>query len=106
MRETFLAALFLWYTPLEAAALIAEIAAGRAALAAAASLLATAVSTFLIAVFTAERIDLFLSAFVLFTRILFFADLIFAILLTSNNIIHNFHQDQPRHGQANLHIRI
>ena len=39
------------------------------------SLLTTATSTFLIAVLTADLIDLLRSAFVLLTRILFFADL-------------------------------
>lgn len=62
---------------------MAEMASGRAAWAAALSLFATAVSTFLMEVFTAERMDLFLAALVLFTKILFFADLIFANVYTS-----------------------
>ena len=48
------------------------------------SLLTTATSTFLIAVLTADLIDLLRSAFVLLTRILFFADLMLAHLYTSN----------------------
>ena len=48
------------------------------------SFAATAASTFLIAVFTEERIDLFLSVFVCATKILFFADLMLANLYTSH----------------------
>ena len=61
-----------------------EIASTRALLAASLSLAATAASTFLMDVFTADLMDLFLSAFVLFTRILFLADLMLAKLYTSN----------------------
>ena len=46
-----------------------------------------AVYTFLIYVFTLERMDLFLAVFVLITKILFFADLMFAILAPPKNII-------------------
>lgn len=84
-RETFLAQLFLWNTPLDVALLIVEIAFVNAHCAAALSLFATATSTLLIAVLTADLIDLFLAAFVLVTKILFFADLIFAISYTSNS---------------------
>ncbi len=96
-RETFLDALFLWYTPLVAAISIAEIALVRAALAASLSFAATAASTFFIAVFTAERIDLFLSVFVWVTRILFFADLILAKLYTSYRFYVSDHGG--RHGK-------
>ena len=84
-RETFLAQLFLWYTPLEVALLIVEIASFNATSAAALSLFATAASTFLMEVFTADLIDLFLAAFVLFTKILFFADLMLANSYTSDS---------------------
>ena len=60
-----------------------EIASFNAASAAALSFFATAASTFLIEVFTADLIDLFLAAFVWFTKILFFADLMFANSYTS-----------------------
>ncbi len=52
--------------------LIVEIASFNATSAAALSLFATAASTFLMEVLTAERMDLFLAAFVLLTKILFF----------------------------------
>ena len=48
IRETFLAAVFLWKIPLEVALEISAIATGRAASAAVLSLAATAASTFLI----------------------------------------------------------
>ena len=48
-----------------------EMASSRAAFAASLSLAATAASTFLMDVLTADLMDLFLAAFVLFTRILF-----------------------------------
>ena len=64
--------------------LIVEIASFNAASAAALSWFATAASTFLMEVLTAERMDLFLSAFVLFTKILFFADLMLANFDTSD----------------------
>jgi len=48
IRDTFLAAVFLWKIPLEAALDISAIATGRAASAAALSPAATAASTFLI----------------------------------------------------------
>lgn len=83
-RETFLAALFLWYTPLLAAFVIVEIAAVNAACASSLFLFATAASTFLIEVLTADLIDLFLAVFVSVTRILFLADLMLANLDTSN----------------------
>src|SRR5699024_6128620 len=62
---------------------IVEIAFFNAAEAASLSFAATAASTFLIEVFTADLMDLFLSAFVLFTKILFFADLMLAKVYTS-----------------------
>jgi hypothetical protein len=65
---------------------ISEIAAVRQAAAAVLSPAATAASTFLQAVFTLERIALFLAALVSFTKILFFADLMFANLFTSDMI--------------------
>lgn len=70
-RETFLAQLFLWKTPLDVALLIVATASFNATSAAALSLFATAASTFLIEVLTADLIALFLSALVLFTKILF-----------------------------------
>ena len=82
-RETFLAQLFLGYTPLDVALLIVAVAALRAVSAAALSLAATAASTLWIEVFTADLMDLFLAAFVLFSKILFLADLIFANSYTS-----------------------
>ena len=51
-RETFLAAVFLWKIPLDAALLISEIQAVNASFAAVLSPAATAASTFLIYVFT------------------------------------------------------
>ena len=70
---------------LEVALLIVEIASFNATSAAALSLFATAASTFLMEVLTAERMDLFLAAFVLLTKILFFADLMLANSYTSNS---------------------
>jgi len=61
-----------------------EIAFTNAAAAASLSFAATAASTFFIEVLTAERIALLRSAFVLLTKILFFADLMLAKLYTSN----------------------
>lgn len=84
-RETFLAQLFLWKTPLDVALLITETASFNAACAAALSFSSTAASTFLIAVLTEDLIALFLAALVLFTKILFLADLIFANSDTSNS---------------------
>ena len=83
-REIFLEEVFLWYTPLVQALLISEIAATKAVCAAALSAAVTAASTFLQAVFTLERIALFLAALVSFTKILFLADLMLANLGTSN----------------------
>ena len=77
-RDTFLEAVFLWNTPFEAALSIVAVAATNAALAASLSLAAIAAVTFLTEVFTPDLIALFLSAFVLLTKILFFADLILA----------------------------
>ena len=74
IRETFLAEVFLWYTPFLVALSIAEVAASSALCAAALSFASMAAYTFLIAVLTPDLMDLFLSALVLFTRILFFAD--------------------------------
>ena len=84
-RETFLAQLFLWKIPLEVALLIVEIAFTNALCAASLSLFATATFTFLIEVLTADLIALFLAAFVLLTKILFLADLIFANSYTSDS---------------------
>ncbi len=84
-REIFLEAVFLWNTPLLAALLISEIADFNAASAAALSFASTAVFTFLTAVLTVERIALFLAAFLRSTKILFFADLIFATFYTSQS---------------------
>ena len=56
----------------------------RAAFAASASLFAIAVSTFFTQVLTLDLIALFLAAFVSFTKILFFADLMLANLSTSD----------------------
>jgi len=75
-RETFLAALFLWYTPFVHALSISTVAAFSAARAAFLSPASMAAKTFLIAVLTLERIALFLAVFVAVTKILFFADLI------------------------------
>ena len=80
-REIFLEAFFLWYTPLEAALSIYTVAAFNAAKAVSLSFAAIAASTFLIAVFTLERIALFLAVFVSITLILFFADLMLANFL-------------------------
>ena len=79
-------AVFLWKIPLEVALLISEMQAVKASEAAALSLAAIAASTFLIYVLTLVLIALFLSVFVLITLILFFADLIFAKVGTSNII--------------------
>ena len=62
---------------------ITEVAFRRAAFAASASFATTAASTFLIAVFTPDLIALLRSILVLFTRILFFADLMLANPYTS-----------------------
>ena len=62
IRDTFLAAVFLWKIPLEAALDISAIATGRAASAAALSPAATAASTFFTYVLTLDLIALFLSA--------------------------------------------
>ena len=85
-RAIFLEAVFLWKIPLEVALLISEMQAVKASEAAALSLAAIAASTFLIYVLTLVLIALFLSVFVLITLILFFADLIFAKVGTSNMI--------------------
>jgi hypothetical protein len=82
-RETFLADVFLWNTPFVAALSITEVAFNNAAEAASLSFAATAASTFLIAVLTPDLIALLRSAFVLFTKILFFADLMLANVYTS-----------------------
>ena len=82
-RDTFLDAVFLWNTPFVAALLIVAVAAVNAAFAASLSLAAIAAFTFLTEVLTPDLIALFLSAFVLFTKILFFADLILAKMHTS-----------------------
>jgi len=79
-RDTFLAEVFLWYTPFLVALSSADVAAVSAVLAASLSLASIAAYTFLTAVLTPDLIDLFLSAFVLFTKILFFADLILAMI--------------------------
>src|SRR5699024_2796302 len=83
-REIFRDVVFLWYTPLEVALLITEIAAFRQAFAVSASFAATAASTFLIAVLTSDLIALFLAVLVSTIRTLFFADLMLANLYTSN----------------------
>src|SRR5699024_7850995 len=82
-REILREVVFLWYTPLEVALLITEIAAFRFAFAASASFAATAASTFLIAVFTSDLIALFLMVLASAIRTLFFADLMLANLYTS-----------------------
>ncbi len=82
-RDTFLEAVFLWNTPFEVALSIVAVAASNADLAASLSFAATAAFTFFTAVLTPDLIALFLSAFVLFTKILFFADLILAKMHTS-----------------------
>ena len=82
-RDTFLEAVFLWNTPFEVALSIVAVAASNADFAASLSLAATAAFTFLTAVLTPDLIALFLSAFVLFTKILFFADLMLAKMHTS-----------------------
>lgn len=69
--------------PLFAAFAIVETAFTSASFASSLFFAATAVSTFLIDVFTADLMDLFLAVFVAVTRILFFADLMFANLDTS-----------------------
>ena len=63
-----------------------ETASFNATSAAALSLFATAASTFFIEVLTADLIALFLAALVLFTKILFLADLMLANSYTSNLI--------------------
>ena len=83
-REIFREAVFLWYTPLEEALLMVEIAAFNAVFAAAASFAAIASSTLRIEVFTADLMDLLRAALFWVTRILFFADLILANPFTSH----------------------
>lgn len=61
--------------------LIVETASFNATSAAALSLFATAASTFFIEVLTADLIALFLAALVLFTKILFLADLMLAFFM-------------------------
>src|SRR5699024_4872787 len=83
-----------------------EIAAVRAAAAASLSFAATAASTFLMDVFTADLMDLFLSAFVLFTRILFLADLMLAKLYTSNILNFIVFLHRGRHGNPRRNMLI
>lgn len=83
-RDTFLEALFLWYTPFVHALSISEVAFTKHACAAALSPAAIAASTFLIEVFTFDLIALFLAVLVSVTKILFLADLILANLGTSD----------------------
>jgi len=106
--EIFLEALFLWYTPLVAALLISEVAAVRAVCAAALSFAAMAASTFLMDVFTLERIDLFLAALFSETRILFFADLMLANVNTSICDIHKMYLVfiTGGHGHNNEHTKL
>jgi hypothetical protein len=105
-RETFLAALFLWYTPFAAAFPIWETAAVNAFCAASLSFAATAASTFLIEVLTAERIDLLRAALASLTKILFFADLMLANPYTS--ILHEMQLPdcfiKAGHGRSNVNI--
>ena len=75
--------MFLWKIPFEPALAIAEVASFNAASAAALSFAATAASTFLIAVLTPDLIALFLAALVSVTKILFFADLMLAYVISS-----------------------
>lgn len=92
-RDTFLAAVFLWYTPLEEALSISVIAATKLVLAISLSPVATAASTFLIIVLTLDLIALFLAAFVSLTKILFLADLMLAKITPPNIIL----IEQPIH---------
>lgn len=82
-RLIFLEAVFLWKTPLEAALEISEVATTNAADAAALSPAVIATSTFFTKVLILDLIALFLAVFVAITLILFFADLILAIMGTS-----------------------
>src|SRR5699024_10842428 len=94
--------------PFVAALSIVEIAFFNAAAAASLSFAATAASTFLIDVFTADLIDLFLSALVLFTKILFFADLMLAKVYTSKCNLSNFftiyYLYRRRHGTLRYYM--
>jgi len=83
-RDTFLEALFLWYTPFVQALSISEIAFTKLACAAALSPAAIAASTFFMEVFTLDLMDLFLAVLVWVTKILFLADLMLANLGTSD----------------------
>ena len=108
-RDAFLDVVFLWYTPLEVALSIVEIAFNKAASAAALSFAAIAASTFLIAVLTPDLIDLFLAALVSLTRILFFADLMLANFHTSDLINDNDFLKIyaiAGHGRANVNTLI
>ena len=84
IRDTLRDALFLWYTPLEAAFSISEIAFTKFACAAALSPAEIEASTFLIEVFTLDLIALLRAALVSLTKILFLADLMLANLGTSD----------------------
>lgn len=108
-REIFLAEVFLWNTPLRVALSIVEVAESRAAFAASLSFASIAAYTFLTAVLTPDLIALFLSIFVRFTRILFFADLIFAKVYTSHAEFSLFFRDvfiKAGHGRSNANIRL
>lgn len=99
-REIFLAAVFLWYTPLEQAFEISTVASCNAAVAVTLSLATIAASTFLIIVLTFDLIALFLAAFVSVTKILFFADFMLANLSTSK-IYSVFYVDSLRELRVN-----
>ena len=78
--ETLLDALFLWITPLEAARSIVEVAFFSSCAATALSPASTAERTFFTAVFTLLLTALLAAAFFSLVRILFLADLIFAMI--------------------------
>ena len=73
----------MWNTPFEQALSISVEATLSAEAAASLSLASTAASTFFVYVLIADLIDLFLSAFVSLTMILYLADLMLANLSTS-----------------------
>lgn len=91
IRDTLRDALFLWYTPLEAAFSISEIAFTKFACAAALSPAEIEASTFLIEVFTLDLIALLRAALVSLTKILFLADLMLANLGTSDKLIYDLY---------------
>jgi len=78
---TFLEAVFLWIVPLEAACIRRFSARASFSFAVSRSDAAIAASKLLMIAFRCDLILLFRAVFLLMTRILFFADFIFAIIL-------------------------